>query len=324
MTSEPEAAGSVAPAGQPIQAETKTGGIRGIFVGPEGIRAGWRFLLFVALFAALEQMVLQRGLRLIPGFAEIAKQAQSGGVLTPAFSLVFEGAALAITLLATWIMARIEKRPFGAYGIPLQGAFGKLFWQGAAWGLAFETVEILSIYAFGGFTFGTVALAGPALVQYAIEWAIAFVLVGLFEESLFRGYTQYTLCSGIGFWPAAFVLSGLFGATHLSNPGEGWVGALSVFVFGMFGCFALGRTGNLWFIIGFHAASDYAETFIYSTPDSGLLAQGHLLNSSFHGPRWLTGGRIGPEGSVMDFVVFVMCFALFNWAYPAKKSEKPG
>ena len=72
-----------------------------------------------------------------------------------------------------------------------------------------------------------------------------------------------------------------------------------------------------------HAASDYAETFIYSTPDSELLAEGHLLNSTFHGPRWLTGGTIGPEGSVMDFVVFILAFALFNWADPAKKAAQP-
>jgi membrane protease YdiL (CAAX protease family) len=280
--------------------------------------------MFICLFMLLWYIVVRQGLRLIPGFSEIVKQARADGVLTPTFSLGLEGAELIAVLLATWIMGRIEKRAFGTYGIPLEGAFGKLFWQGVAWGLAFETVEILAIFAFGGFSFGTVALAGSALVKYAIAWAIAFVLVGLFEEALFRGYPQYTLNSGIGFWPAALVLSGLFGAVHLTNSGEGWVGALSVFTFGIFGCITLRRTGNLWFIIGFHAAGDYAETFIYSTPDSGLLAQGHLLNSSFHGPRWLTGGTIGPEGSVMDFVVFALCFALFNWAYPAKKSSLAG
>lgn len=324
MTSEPEAAGTVLPANQAIQTEGKPNWIRNIFMGPNGIRAGWRFLMFLAILRALQYTVIQRAFRLVPALVEIAKQTQSGGVITPEFEFVFESAILALTLLATWIMGRVEKRPFGTYGIPLEGAFGRLFWQGGLWGLAFETVEILAIYAFGGYSFGTVALAGPALVKYAIEWAIAFVLVGLFEESLFRGYSQYTLGSGIGFWPAASIISGLFGAAHLSNSGEGWVGALSVFAFGLFGCFALRRTGNLWFIIGFHAAGDYAETFIYSTPDSGLLAQGHLLNSTFHGPRWLTGGSIGPEGSVMDFVVFILCFALFNWAYPAKKNGQPG
>jgi hypothetical protein len=147
------------------------------------------------------------------------------------------------------------------------------------------------------------------------------VLVGIFEEFLFRGYAQSTLASGIGFWPAAILLSGAFGALHLPNPGEGWVGALSVMLFGLFACFTLRRTGSLWFAIGMHAAGDYAETFLYSVPDSGMLAKGHLLNSTLHGPRWLSGGTVGPEGSSMDFLVFLLAFALFAWLYPAGKAS---
>jgi uncharacterized protein len=80
-------------------------------------------------------------------------------------------------------------------------------------------------------------------------WAIGFLRVGIFEQFLFRGYSQFTLGSGIGFWPAAFLISAAFGAAHLSNSGDSWVvGAPSVFAWGMFGCFALLRTGNLWFI----------------------------------------------------------------------------
>lgn len=323
MTSESEATGAALPGGEMMPAAEKPSWLRNIFRGPDGVRAGWRFLIFLAIISALQFIIIQRGLRLIPGFRELAVKTQNGGLLTPEFQIIFETAGILMVFIATWVMGRIEKRPFGTYGIPLQGAFGKYFWQGVLWGLAFETVEILAIYALGGYSFGNVALAGATLVKYAVAWAVGFVLVGLFEESLFRGYTQFTLASGIGFWPAAFIISGLFGASHLSNQGEGWVGALSVFAFGIFGCFALRRTGSLWWIIGFHAATDYAETFIYSTPDSGLLAQGHLLNSTFHGPTWLTGGTIGPEGSVMDFVVFVLYFALFAWVYPAKKSSQP-
>jgi membrane protease YdiL (CAAX protease family) len=290
-----------------------------IFLGPNGIRAGWRLLIFLAIFVALQFVVIQRAMRHIPALAQLAKQAQTGGVLTPQFELIFESTILLLVLLAAWIMSRIERRPFGAYGIPLQGAFGKLFWQGAFWGLAFETIEMLIMSALGGFSFGNLALAGSAILKYAVLWATAMILVGMFEEFLFRGYGQFTLASGIGFWPAATLLSAAFGAVHLSNPGEGWVGALSVFLFGMFTCFTLRRTGTLWFAIGLHAAADYAETFIYSVPDSGLLATGHLLNSSLHGPRWLTGGTIGPEGSLIDFVLFAIAFLAFHIAYPSKK-----
>ncbi|MGH9748122.1 MAG: lysostaphin resistance A-like protein [Candidatus Acidiferrales bacterium] len=319
MSIDPAAPDSILPAPEPAPAAGGGGGFRMVFMGPNGIRAGWRLAMFLLIGVSLQYVIVQRGLRLIPGTTELFKQAQVGGLLSPYFELVFESAVLIVVLLAAGVMSRMEKRPFGAYGIPLENAFGKLFWQGVLWGLAFETVEMLAIFAFGGFSFGTLALAGTELVKYAVLWAIGFVLVGLFEEFFFRGYAQFTLGSGIGFWPAAFLLSAAFGAVHLSNQGVGWVGALSVFVFGIFGCFVLRRTGNLWFIVGFHAATDYAETFIYSTPDSGLLAQGHLLNSTFHGPRWLTGGTIGPEGSVMDFVVFAIVFVAFNWAYPANK-----
>jgi uncharacterized protein len=308
--------------------ETATGPAAGpgpmqkIFMGPNGIRAGWRLLIFLGIGACLQLLIVQWGLRLIPGVREIIREVQNGGVITPRFELIFESSGIAVVFLAGLAMSRIERRRFGAYGIPAEGAFGKLFWQGAAWGLGFETVEIVAIWGLGGFSFGGLALGGAELAKYAMLWAISFVLVGFFEEFLFRGYAQFTLASGMGFWPAAFLLSAAFGAVHLTNQGEGWVGALSVFTFGIFGCFALRRTGSLWFIIGFHAAADYAETFLYSTPDSGLLAQGHLLNSSFHGPRWLTGGTIGPEGSALAFAVFVIAFLLFSWVYRAKAQEQ--
>ncbi|HTP44633.1 MAG TPA: CPBP family intramembrane glutamic endopeptidase [Candidatus Acidoferrum sp.] len=299
--------------------ESGRGGLRGIFFGSQGLRAGWRFAIFFVLIVGLQYLIIQRGSRLIPGVAELFRSVQQGGTLTPQFELIFESAAVLMVFLATGIMSRIEKRQLGAYGLPLEGAFGKLFWQGVIWGLVLETLEILGIFALGGYSFGGFALAGAALAKYAVLWAIGFVLVGIFEEFLFRGYAQYTLASGIGFWPAAFLLSAGFGAVHLSNPGEGWVGALAVFCFGMLGCLMLRRTGNLWFMVGFHAATDYAETFIYSTPDSGLLAEGHLLNSTFHGPRWLTGGTIGPEGSVLAFVMLGVGFLALNWAYPARR-----
>ena len=106
---------------------------------------------------------------------------------------------------------------------------------------------------------------------------------------------------------------------HLANPGEDKIGALSVFVIGMFFCLTLRRTGNLWFAVGLHAAFDWGETFLYSVPDSGFVAPGHLLNSSFHGRAWLTGGSVGPEGSLMAFAVVGLAAFLFAVVYPAKE-----
>ncbi len=112
------------------------------------------------------------------------------------------------------------------------------------------------------------------MINKGLLYLFGFFLVGIFEEYSFRGYTQYTLASGMSFWPAAVVLSLLFGATHLFNPGEGVVGAASVVMIAMFFCLTLRRTGALWFAIGLHCSFDWGETFLFSVPNSGNLAEG--------------------------------------------------
>jgi len=152
-------------------------------------------------------------------------------------------------------------------------------------------------------------------------WAIFFVFVGLFEEFLFRGYTQYTLAESISFWPAAIILSLLFGRVHLNNQGENWVGVAGVVIIGLVFAFALRRTGNLWLVVGWHASFDFGETFLYSVPNSGLLLEGHLSNASLHGPEWKTGGTVGPEGSVFSFLTMSILALAIHFLFPAKKTE---
>ncbi len=293
-----------------------------VFFGASGLRAGWRLLIFLLLLVAFETVIRKIFVH-VSSIYRVLKAAQNG-TITPQYEFLFEGALIAGLFLSAVIMAKIEKRSFGSYGIPVRGAFGKLFWQGVMWGLILESSEILGIYALHGFSFGGWALSGVALAKYAVAWAFGFLLVGIAEEFMFRGYAQITLADGIGFWPAAICWSLLFGALHLGNVGEGWPGAISVALFGLLCCFILRRTGNLWFAIGLHAAMDYAETFIYSVPDSGTLAVGQLLHSSLHGPAWLTGGSIGPEGSALEFVIILATFGLVAWLYPARNAGAKG
>jgi membrane protease YdiL (CAAX protease family) len=292
--------------------EGPVSGAKAVFWNEREFRAGWRlliYLLFVVLFA-LAGTFLATALH----FPQITR----AGV-TATSMLVQECVGLIAVFAAAAIMGLLETRPFGGYGLPRADAFGARFWQGTVWGIAMIAGIIFLIRAFGGFSFGELALRGRELWGYAALWVVVFICVGLFEEFLFRGYAQFTLATGIGFWPAATALSAVFGAVHLFNRGEGKVGALSVFAIGMFFCLTLRRTGNLWFAVGLHAAFDWGETFLFSVPDSGLVAPGHLLNSSFHGPVWLTGGTVGPEGSIMAFAIVALATVLFVIVYPAKE-----
>jgi membrane protease YdiL (CAAX protease family) len=97
------------------------------------------------------------------------------------------------------------------------------------------------------------------------------------------------------------------------------MGLLGVAVIGLFFCLTLRRTGNLWFAVGFHASWDWGESYLYSVPDSGGMVTGHLLRSSFHGSSWVTGGSVGPEGSVLVFVILGLTWVAFDRAYPEVK-----
>jgi membrane protease YdiL (CAAX protease family) len=287
-----------------------------VFIGPNGIRAGWRLLIFFLFFAAIASG-LNFGIRHIPG-VRAALHADKGAPLSPVAALFGEGLLVLTLLASTFLMTRIEKRKFADYGLPARGAFGKQFWLGVPFGFAMLSLLLASIGAAHGLSLGGLAITGPSAIEYGLVWGIAFVLVGVFEEFSFRGYLQATLGSGIGFWWAAVVLSCIFGAIHLNNSGEGKFGAFMAGTFGLVAAFSVLRTGSLWFAIGMHASWDWGETYFYGTPDSGLVARGHLLNSRFHGPAWLTGGTVGPEGSYLVLLVLLLGAAGIHFLFPAR------
>jgi membrane protease YdiL (CAAX protease family) len=290
-----------------------------VFLGPHGIRAGWRILIAVSLFLAIVT-VLQAGLRRIPPLHAWSR-AQPKGVMTPGILALSEGTAALALLLAALIMTAIEKRSLGDYGLPGREAFGKRFWQGMPYGFVMMSAALGLIAVLHGVSIEGLALGTTAAVHYGLLYLLGFILVGFFEEFSFRGYLQATLASGIGFWWAAIALSILFGTLHMGNPGEARFGALMAGCFGLLAAFSLRRTGSIWFAIGMHAAWDWGETYFYGVPDSGIAAQGHLLNASFHGPVWLTGGTVGPEASVFSFVVLILSAAGLHFMFPAKPKE---
>ncbi len=275
-----------------------------LFFGPDGLRPGWGFAFYVVMFYVLQKLAV-----------DLAWSRDLGSSSLWSMMLEELGSLLAAVIPAA-VLARIEHRSWKLYGLPGKQAFGKLFWIGALWGFAGISLLIFALYGVHAFAFGHVILHGARLARFAAFWAVMFLLVGLFEEFLLRGYTQFTLTRGIGFWPAALVLSCMFGLIHLRNDGEQWRGLLAAAFIGLFFCFTLRRTGNLWFAVGFHAAWDWGETYFYSVPDSGMVAPGHIFSSSLRGSAWLSGGSVGPEGSVLCFAVIAIAWIAFEKMHP--------
>ena len=275
------------------------------FVGPAGIRAGWRLAIFLAIVVGL-----------ITGLSWMARASgrtkpPQAPLLEPRTMLNDEAVAFLVVLFAAWVMSRIEHRRIADYGLPLRRAFRNRFWQGIVIGFAAITVLLGSMRLAGVFRFGTTGLHGFELYRYAALWGLVFLFVGFFEEFFFRGYPLFTLATGMAFWPSAILSSALFGLIHLGTSGESWVGAVEAGSTGLLFCLMLCRTGDLWMPVGFHAAWNWGETFFYGVPDSGLAAKGHLFNPTFAGPAWLTGGSVGPEGSWLSIPLLAILWIIF-------------
>ena len=280
-----------------------------VFFNSRGLRAGWRLLIFVAIVAALSFATQW-------AVTQAVHPAQRG-FLDPVSFIEAETVSMVLVLIATAIMARIERRSFQDYGIPpLHRAFRREFWIGTGWGIGSTALLIGLIAAFGGYRVLGLAIHGAELWYFTTLWTIASLLIGFAEEFQFRAYLLATTADGIGFWTAAILLSAAFGALHyFFKPHERWEDFASTGLLGLFMCLTVRRTGSLAFAIGFHAAFDFANLFVWSGQNAGEYAVGHLLQTSWQGSQWITGGPLGPEASRVVFPVIAVMFVVFDRLY---------
>jgi membrane protease YdiL (CAAX protease family) len=283
--------------------------LRSLFVGPDGILAFPRWVLYLVaawIIFQLESWLL------------LSAQLHFGDLR---WRLLVEASMMVAAILPACAMTLIERRPFGDFGLPPRRAFGRNFWIGAIWGIAAISLLMFALHVAGAFALGSLALHGPRIWKFAAYYFILFLLTALFEEFLLRGYSQWVLARGINFWPAATFLSVGFGYIHSGNPGEARVGLVAAGLIGFFLCLTLRRTGDLWWAVGFHMAWDWGETFLYSVPNSGSLLPRHLLNSNLHGATWLSGGSVGPEGSFFVLIVIAVLWIVFDRIYRPRGAD---
>ncbi len=281
--------------------------LRKIFVGPNGIRTGWRLLIFFVLAVPIYFGLGWVLTRLVPFPAAF-----------DARSLAAEELLRLVALLAAaLIMARIERRRLYDYYWPrAKQLFGGKYWMGALYGAVSTTLLMFSIKALGGYSFGGLAIHGSRILYYGAWWTICMVLLGYSEEFWFRAYPQFTLATGMGFWPAAVVISAVFGGLHyFLKPHERWPDFACTFLLAMFLLMTIQRTGSIAWAAGFHFTFDWFNIFFYSAPNGGQVAVGRLFQATLHGPLWLTGGPLGPEASLLVFPVIALLFLGFHWLY---------
>jgi len=222
-------------------------------------------------------------------------------------------------LTATYLNGRwIDRRPFRKFGV----YFSKEWWVDFAFGLGLGA-GLMTIVFLVGWLSGSLRVTGffevyshdTSFVVGIFQALFFFVLVGIYEELLSRGYHLINLAEGFqgrlinARWALviAFLVSSLvFGILHLGNPNATWVSAFNITVAGLFLGLGMVLTGSLAIPIGLHITWNFFQGNVFGFAVSGIQTGVTVIGTEVVANTWLVGDAFGPESGVLGLVVMLL------------------
>ena len=287
--------------------------LRNALLGADGkLRAIWRAAFYYAFGTFLAFPALGFAFEHIADWLRLNPDLSAGSIALGEFQNFL------VALICTGAFALYERRRIDSYGLPINRAFGLHTLEGAAAGITTAGAIALGMITLGGMQINGFANHGSALALAALAWLGANVCVGVAEEFWFRSYFQQTLWKSIGFWPSATVIALIFAAEHyFFKTGENIWDVITLVSLSLLMSYSMLRTGTLWFAVGFHISYDYMQLFVVGTPNGARIPVGRLLDVSFNGPAWLTGGVLGTEASFLMYPAIGLLWLFVWWRYRA-------
>jgi len=286
------------------------------------IRAFWRLALFVVCFVALT--LLMRAVRLLltgrarPDF-------ESATAVSEPYFLLYRATGVIALVAATYLALRfLERKTWADLGCHLSVKAGNEFAKGSVLGIMIMGFPFLVLLATDHAVVRGVHLDPSTLRALLLQFLPVTLLVGLWEEILFRGYPFQVVCEGVGPTTAIIGLALLFGMVHYQNPQMTLLPAVYLSMWGILLSLLLLRTRSLWACVGLHFTGNLTQGFFLNSWVSGTRYTSSMLEVEYLGPDWLTGGLAGLEASLPAFLgcVFAIMWILRGrWWTPGKKSR---
>ena len=329
-----------------------------LFFGEDGgrLRALWRllcqYLAYKATGPLLTNLLVTAYLAILGGRGVVSRGGSDASPLPgfPVLALIGAIAALIVTLLSVWLAGRfLDRRPFADFGFHLRSGG---WWLDLLFGLALGALLMTFVFIVE-LGLGWITVIGAwETVQSGASFALAmlppiglFVCVGVYEETLSRGYQLHNLAEGLNY-PAlgprgaillAWILSSIFfGALHIGNPNATFLSTANIAVAGLMLGLGYVLTGELAIPIGLHITWNFFQGNVYGFPVSGLKPLGvTFLEIEQGGPETWTGGPFGPEAGLIGVSAMILgCLLITLWVRlrsgkvavhtPLAEEPKPG
>lgn len=281
------------------------------------LRAGVRLLLFVVLWRVLSFLL---DLALIAPLALLIRALSPAPLLWLERALHFVLYLLATLLMLVLAAPRLDKRALADYGLHTRRLWQELL-AGTLLGLALMGLIFGVLWAMGWLVVERtfyVNLPGVPFAVAILGPVLAFVVIALVEELLFRGYILRNCAEGLAGTAggainarsavllAWLISSLLFGLYHVFNPGSTWASTLNLTLAGLMLGLPVILTGRLGFAVGLHFAWNFAQGTLFGFPVSGNdFESAALLRTSLIGPPLWTGGAFGPEAGLLGLLALL-------------------
>lgn len=230
---------------------------------------------------------------------------------------LFATAGMIATVLVYCL--KIEKRSLASLGLHRRGAVGEYF-VGLALGLVLFAGAVGICCLTGQMT---LTLRSQPPVGMILCFFVAYLVQGLSEELLCRGYLMVSLSRGYPLWACVLTNALLFAVLHLANPGMTVLAFINLTLFGVLASVYTLRRGSLWGIAALHSAWNFAQGNLFGLSVSGTAATPSLFAASTASGRvanLIHGGSFGPEGGLAVTLMLSAALLLILWV-PTKKSE---
>jgi len=221
----------------------------------------------------------------------------------------------------------IDKRSARQVGMQLDRAWWIELFVGVALGAILMSMIFVLVWLLGWIEVSTIfAVLAPDNIPFGVALAgalIVFIVIGVTEELMFRGYVLRNCAEGmhaVGIAPRVAVVgawllsSALFGFFHVLNPNATLASTVNLMLAGMMLGLPMVLTARLGMSIGLHIAWNFVQGNIYGFPVSGNdFSRVTVFETITRGPVLWTGGQFGPEAGVLGLLAILAGSGLIIW-----------
>ncbi len=168
---------------------------------------------------------------------------------------------------------------------------------------------MMSVIALLSVVFGISDISPCKSVNYGTIALLfgGFLIQGMSEEFIFRGYLMNTLGGKHNPWIAVTVSAAAFSLAHIMNPGFNLFVFFNLSLFGVFAGLYMIAFDDIWGASAIHSIWNFTQGSLYGISVSGTGETESIFRTvAVSDNKFLSGGDFGIEGSIITTIVLVI------------------